>query len=178
MVQVENEVGYLGLGGRDRSPDANRLFAGPVPPPLLHALEKPGARLPRRLAESFHPAGRNWSATFGRAADEVFMAWHYARYIDAVAQAGKRQYPLPMYMNAQLPAPHERAGDYPSGAPYPFAQPIYRTAAPAIDFYAPDIYWPDFERWVTRVRVPAKRSPSGVFSSAPRSQDPGRRKSP
>ena len=33
MVQVENEVGYLGVGGRDRSPAADRLFAGPVPRP-------------------------------------------------------------------------------------------------------------------------------------------------
>ncbi len=152
MAQVENEVGYLGLGGRDRSAEANRLFAGPVPPPLLRALEAPDARLPGRLAASFAPAGRDWAQTFGRAADEVFMAWYYARYIDSVAAAGKRQYALPLYMNAQLPAPHERAGDYPSGAPYPFAQPIYRAAAPAIDFYAPDIYWPDFERWVTRYR--------------------------
>jgi Domain of unknown function (DUF5597)/Beta-galactosidase len=152
MAQVENEVGYLGLGGRDRSPAASRHFARPVPPPLLRALEQPGARLPRRLAASFHPEGRDWKETFGRVADEVFMAWYYARYIDSVAAAGKRQYPLTLYMNAQLPAPHERAGDYPSGAPYPFAQPIYRAAAPAIDFYAPDIYWPDFERWVTRYR--------------------------
>jgi hypothetical protein len=53
-------------------------------------------------------------------------------------------------MNAQLPAPRERAGDYPSGGPYPFSQPIYRAAAAAIDFYAPDIYWPDFENWVDR----------------------------
>jgi len=165
MAQVENEVGYLGLGGRDRSPEANRLFAGPVPSPLLRALQTPGARLPRRLAASFDPAGRDWAQTFGRAADEVFMAWYYARYIDSVAAAGKRQYALPLYMNAQLPAAHERAGDYPSGAPYPFAQPIYRAAAPAIDFYAPDIYWPDFERWVTRYReagnpvfVPESRS--------------------
>ncbi|MGH8181248.1 MAG: DUF5597 domain-containing protein, partial [Steroidobacteraceae bacterium] len=55
-----------------------------------------------------------------------------------------------IYMNAQLPAPRERAGDYPSGGPYPFSQPIYRAAAAAIDFYAPDIYWPDFESWVDR----------------------------
>ena len=29
MVQVENEIGYLGIGDRDRSARANRLFAGP-----------------------------------------------------------------------------------------------------------------------------------------------------
>ena len=37
MVQVENEVGYLGPG-RDRSPEANRLFHGRVPETLLRAL--------------------------------------------------------------------------------------------------------------------------------------------
>lgn len=150
MVQVENEVGYVGLGGRDRSATADRLFAGPVPQPLLRALQTPRLRLPGRLAEDFRPDGRDWQAAFGDRADEMFMAWYYGRFINTVAQAGKRQYPLPMYMNAQLPAPHERAGEYPSGGPYPLTQPIYRAAAPAIDFYAPDIYWPDFEKWVAR----------------------------
>lgn len=122
MVQVENEVGYVGLGGRDRSAPANRLFAAPVPQQLLRALQQPNARLPRRLAAAFKPYGRDWAAAFGSAADEVFMGWYYARFIDRVAQAGKREYSLPIYMNAQLPAPHERAGDYPSGGPYPSLQ--------------------------------------------------------
>jgi hypothetical protein len=152
MVQVENEVGYLGLGGRDRSVAANHRFAEPVPPQLLQALETPGVRLPRELADAFRPGGRDWAQVFGDTADDAFMAWYYARFVDRIARAGKREYALPMYMNAQLPAPQERAGDYPSGGPYPLAQPIYRAAAPAIDFYAPDIYWPDFEHWVTRYR--------------------------
>jgi beta-galactosidase GanA len=150
MVQVENEVGYLGLGGRERSPEANRLFAAAVPRQLLTALRNPSARLPGRLAAHFRPSGRNWAEAFGDAADEAFMAWYYARFIDRVAHAGRDQYRLPMYMNAQLPAPHERAGEYPSGGPYPLTQPIYRAAAPNISFYAPDIYWPDFESWVGR----------------------------
>jgi hypothetical protein len=150
MVQVENEVGYVGIGGRDRSVDANHLFAGPVPPRLLAALQQPSARLSGTVAEGFNPNGSDWAHVFGAAADEAFMAWYYARFSDQVTHAGKREYPLPMYMNAQLPAPRERAGDYPSGGPYPSSQPIYRAAAAAIDFYAPDIYWPDFERWVDR----------------------------
>lgn len=56
---------------------------------------------------------------FGEAANEVFMAWSYASYIEAVAHAGKAEYALPMYVNAQLPAPFERAGEYPSGGPHP-----------------------------------------------------------
>jgi Domain of unknown function (DUF5597) len=165
MVQVENEVGYVGLGGRDRSAEANRLFAGVVPQQLLAALQKTGARLPRRLADDFRPDGRDWARAFGDSADEVFMAWYYARFIDQVAQAGKRAYPLPMYMNAQLPAPHERAGDYPSGGPYPLTQPVYRAAAAAIDFYAPDIYWPDFEGWMELYRE--QGNPAFVPESRP-----------
>ncbi|MHB1813758.1 MAG: DUF5597 domain-containing protein [Steroidobacteraceae bacterium] len=154
MVQVENEVGYLGLGGRDRSARADRLFARPVPARLLRALRALRARrrLPWRLAAHFNPAGRSWPGVFGSRADEAFMAWYYARYVNAVARAGQRQDPLPMYMNAQLPAAHQRAGEYPSGGPYPRCQPIYRAGAPAITFYAPDIYWPDFAHWVQRYR--------------------------
>ena len=151
MVQVENEVGYLGLGGRDRSTRADRLFADPVPSRLLRAL-RARRRLPWRLAMHFNPEGRSWHGVFGPRADEAFMAWYYARYVNAVARAGRRQDPLPMYMNSQLPAPHQRAGQYPSGGPYPRCQPIYRAGAPAITFYAPDIYWPDFEHWVQRYR--------------------------
>src|SRR3954453_10768712 len=55
-----------------------------------------------------------------------------------------------MYANAQLPSPFERAGEYPSGGPHPYYQDVYRIGAPAIDFYSPDIYWPNFEYWVQR----------------------------
>src|SRR5665213_4535587 len=39
MVQVENEVGYLGVGGRDRSDAANRLFRGPAARELVDYLQ-------------------------------------------------------------------------------------------------------------------------------------------
>lgn len=148
MVQVENEIGYLGLGGRDRSAAANRLFNGPVPNQLSSALAAHRADLTRKLAANFHPDGKTWAQMFGNRADEVFMAWSYARFVNHVAESGKRAYSLPMYMNAQLPAPFEHAGEYPSGGPYPLVQAIYRIAAPSINFYAPDIYWPDFAHWV------------------------------
>jgi hypothetical protein len=52
----------------------------------------------------------------------------------------------------QLPAPLERAGEYPSGGPHPANLEIYRAAAPALDFFSPDIYWPNFEHWLQRYR--------------------------
>jgi beta-galactosidase GanA len=150
IIQVENEIGFLGRGGRDRSDDANRMFESPVPAALMKKLAGANTRLAPELAQHFNATGRNWPEVFGDAADEVFMAWSYGRFVDAVAAAGRKEYALPMYANAQLPAPMERGGEYPSGGPHPFYLDVWRAAASSIDFYAPDIYWPDFEYWVNR----------------------------
>jgi len=140
MVQVENEVGYLGQGGRDRSAEANRLFQGRVPDALIRTLAAKRLQLSTELAAHFNEHGQSWSEVFGDTANEVFMAWNYANFIEAVAHAGKTEYALPMYANAQLPAPQERAGEYPSGGPHPYYLEVWRAAAPSIDFYSPDIY--------------------------------------
>jgi beta-galactosidase GanA len=168
MVQVENEVGYLGPG-RDRSPEADRLFRAAVPEELMRALEAERLQFSPELAAHFNEHGKSWSEVFGDAADEVFMAWNYARYIGAVAKAGKAEYPLPMYVNAQLPAPMERPGEYPSGGPHPYYLNVWRAAAPDIDFYSPDIYWPDFEYWVQRYEFPGNSIfiPEARMESAP-----------
>ena len=168
MVQVENEVGYLGRG-RDRSPAANRLFRSPVPAELLQSLQAHREEFSPELHAHFNPAGRTWQEVFGDAADEVFMAWNYARYIQAVAAAGKQAYPLPMYVNCQLPAAGERAGEYPSGGPHPYYLEVYRVTAPSIDFFSPDIYWPNFEYWIDRYRFAGNAVfvPEARIDSAP-----------
>jgi beta-galactosidase GanA len=168
MVQVENEVGYLGPE-RDRSPEANRLFRAAVPEELRHALEAERRPFSAELAAHLNEHGHTWSEVFGDAADEVFMAWNYAKYIEAVARAGKAEYPLPMYVNAQLPAPAERPGEYPSGGPHPYYLDVWRAAAPSIDFYSPDIYWPNFEYWVKRYEFPGNSIfiPEARTESAP-----------
>lgn len=153
MVQVENEIGFLGLGGRDRSKAANQLFRGSVPAKLASALETHRRQLPPQLVADLDSAGQTWKKMFGSFADEVFMAWYYGCFVNHVAEAGRREYALPIYMNAQLPAPFERAGEYPSGGPHPAVQVIYRAAAPFINFYAPDIYWPDFEHWIEQYQA-------------------------
>ena len=74
------------------------------------------------------------------------MAWNYSRYIGYVAAQGKKEYPLPMYVNTWLVQPNDiGAGDYPSGGPEPFVHDIWRAGGPAIDILAPDIYLPDYE---------------------------------
>jgi hypothetical protein len=171
MVQVENEVGYLGRG-RDRSAVANKLFEGPVPTKLVQELQEKRDSFSPELRSNFNPSGKTWHDVFGGASDEVFMAWNYARYIEAVVQAGKREYALPMYVNCQLPAPGERAGEYPSGGPHPYFLEVYRVTAPSIDFYSPDIYWANFEYWIDRYRfagnavfVPEARMDSAAYNA-------------
>lgn len=120
MVQVENEVGYLGVGGRDRSDAANRLFQGRVPEVLKNYLETHTRQVSPEFAAHFKTTGHTWKEMFREAADEVFMAWEYGLFANQVTKAGKAEYSLPMYMNAQLPAQFEQAGEYPSGGPHPY----------------------------------------------------------
>jgi hypothetical protein len=77
--------------------------------------------------------------------DEIFMAWNYASYIGYVAEQGKKEYPLPMYVNTWIVQPNDIGpGDYPSGGPEPLVHDIWRAGGPAIDILAPDIYLPDY----------------------------------
>jgi beta-galactosidase GanA len=132
LVQVENEVGMLEEAA-DRSTAARAAFAAEVPASLLATGQRAGT----------------WREVFGtdRHADEVFMAYHFARYVDRVAAAGKAEYPLPMYVNAALNRPGRAPGEYPSGGPLPQVFDAWRAGAPSIDFLAPDIYFPNVADW-------------------------------
>ena len=119
MIQVQNEVGMHG-DSRDRSPAANRAFAGPVPKELMDYLQMHKETLIPEFRQVWEAAGfktsGTWEEVFGKSAvtDGIFMAWNYARYIGRVAEAGKAEYPIPMFVNAALygigrgPNPAER----------------------------------------------------------------------
>ena len=155
MVQVENEVGVLG-GSRDASDAANAAFEAPVPPVLLDWLQTHRGELAPELAARWEAGGLKtsgtWSGVFGEGAetDEIFMAWHYARYVDRVAAAGRAEYNLPMYVNGWLSNPHQKPGDWPSGGPLPHTRDLWRAGAPHIDALTPDIYSPNFQEWCDR----------------------------
>lgn len=152
MVQVENEIGMI-PEARDRSAAADAAFAEAVPPELLEALRRPGGEVapgPRAAWEGRgRPPGGSWTQVFGAgpATEEFFSAWHFARYTEAVAAAGRAAYPLPLFANAALIRPGYRPGQYPSGGPLPHLADIWRTGAPSIDFLSPDIYFPNFADW-------------------------------
>jgi beta-galactosidase GanA len=155
MVQVENEVGILG-DSRDRSDAANAAFAGPVPRELLDWLPARRADLAPELASRWESSGRrasgSWSEVFGEGpeADEIFMAWHYATYVDAVAKVGRAEYDLPMFVNAWLSNPYQKPGDWPSGGPLPHVRDLWRAGAPHVDLITPDIYQSNFQEWCQR----------------------------
>lgn len=133
LIQVENESGAIGTV-RDYSPLAEKEFHGQVPADLLKALHKqPGT----------------WTEAFGADADETFQAYYQAHYVNAVAEAGKAEYPLPMYMNVWLSYPPAELPErrillpgiqYPSGGAVEKMIDLWKAIAPAIDMIGPDIY--------------------------------------
>jgi len=151
MMQVENEAGKL-HDSRDRSPLAEAAWNSLVPADLMRYLSENRSTLHPALtavwgASGFRTSG-TWPEVFGSGAqaDEIFMAWHIARYIGKVTEAGKAELPIPMYANAWLvQQPTQAPGGYPSGGPNPHVHDIWRAAAPQIDLLAPDIYLPDFK---------------------------------
>lgn len=128
MVQVENEIGSHGVA-RDFSPAADRLFAQPVPQDVLRASGK---------------SAGTWTKAFGASADQAFAAWSYARFVQSVATAGKAEKRLPMYTNAAVfdAVDTSLASQIASGGPNWNVLPIWQAIAPALDFYAPDLYLP------------------------------------
>ncbi|HEY5807830.1 MAG TPA: DUF5597 domain-containing protein, partial [Povalibacter sp.] len=132
-IQVQNEPGTYG-SVRDYSPTAEKLFKGPVPAPLLKKLRK--------------PAG-SWQQVFGGDAEEFFHAWSVASFIGQVAEAGRKEYALPLYVNAALRDPFHpgKPGGYASGGPTDNVLDIYRAAAPAIDIIGPDIYMRESQKY-------------------------------
>lgn len=170
MMQVENEMGVLdnpgmpGNAARDYSPAADAAFHSEVPAALMKYLERNKDSLYPELkkvwAENGYKKSGTWEEVFGKSflktdqkewkafsfyTEELFSAWNYANYAGQVSAAGKKEYPIPMYVNAWLKQPFSYIpGKYPSGGPLPQVIDLWRAAAPSIDFIAPDIYTDEF----------------------------------
>ncbi|KAK7415998.1 hypothetical protein QQZ08_012151 [Neonectria magnoliae] len=150
MVQVENETGLL-RDSRDRSRRADKAFNEPVPVGLLEYLNK----------TDLHPRFKERFPEVPSSANEAFMAYHISSYVGRVAEAGGKEYPIPLYTNTWLnfddPSQLDLrgvpivvgggadAGVYPSGGPCPHVLDIWRYNTPAPDFLAPDLYFHDYE---------------------------------
>lgn len=146
MVQVENEIGMLPVA-REHGPEVDQLFKSEaVPSQLIKRLGSSSTDLARIWKEHGAKQSGTWSAIFGEgdAAAEAFQAWHYSLFTNALAVAGKAEYPLPMYVNVALNRPGKLPGEYPSGGPLPHLLDVWKTGAPALDMLSPDIYFPNF----------------------------------
>ncbi len=177
MMQVENEVGVLG-DTRDHSQIANQAFESAVPNELMRYLTSHRNALYPDLLELWEASGGKssgtWEQVFGASSrtDELFMAWHYALYVQAVAATGKAAYQLPMYVNTWLAGEDTIPGDYPSGGPQPRVVDVWKAAGSAIDIYSPDIYQPNFAAWCARYHragnplfIPETSVPAGAANA-------------
>lgn len=128
MVQVENEIGLMG-SDRDYS---------------VLADEKSDCEIPKMIQEITGKTG-TWKEVFEDYAGEQFMAYHFAMAVEKIALAGKRQYEIPMFINTFLQMDFMTPGMYPSGGPIVRNLPIWKTEAPSIDVFCPDIYSDNFQ---------------------------------
>lgn len=152
MIQPENEIGMLPTA-RDYHPLANKKFQEKMPAEFIRYLKKNRDNLvpemKERWAQNHYKEAGTWEDVFGKGphADEIFMAWYYAKFTNAIAEAGKAVYNLPMYVNAALNRPGWLPGQYPSAGPLPHLMDVWKAGAPAIDFLSPDFYFPNIEHW-------------------------------
>ena len=148
MIQIENEIGML-ESARDHSPLAEKAYKQPVPQALLKAL-------------SIKRQG-TWAEVFGTDdyADEKFMAWHYACYVEHLAQAARRIHDMPLYVNAAMNSRGRKPGEYPSAGPLAHLADIWKAGAPDIDILAPDIYDTGFKSWALQYAMPSRPQDGG-----------------
>jgi hypothetical protein len=135
-IQVENEAGVLGTD-RDHSESANLLFAGQAPAAVVEVFGK----------------GKHgtWTEAFGPYASETFAAYYQARYINRVAEAGKREFPLPMFINVWTDIQdgfYDPGFSHPSGGSTTRMLPLYKAIVPFIDWISPDIYKQSYVQYI------------------------------
>jgi len=156
MIQVENEIGMINVP-RDYSADATKLYNAPVPTSLTDYLDKNSKTLHPYLAERYKHDGKSksWGETFGNDiyAEEIFQTWTYATYVEQIAQAGRKIYDIPMYVNVALNSRGRKPGEYPSGGPLAHLIDIWHAAAPAIDVLGVDIYDKGYADWVAKYHL-------------------------
>jgi beta-galactosidase GanA len=155
MVQVENEIGMLPIA-RERGAVADKLFAGAVPAELMRSLAARGEKVEPELRERWQKNSRKtagtWAQVFGddEWGAEVFTAWHYARFVEALVVAGKKHYDIPLYVNVALNRTGRKPGEYPSGGPLPHLIDVWKAGTPTTDMLSPDIYFPNFAQLAAR----------------------------
>ena len=158
MIQIENEIGML-EDARDYSREANKIFNAPVPAEFMTYLEKNKKALHPQMLKKWESQGckkqGNWQEVFGADiyTDEIFMAWHYAKYVEGLAQTARSIYNIPLYVNAAMNSRGRKPGEYPSAGPLAHLIDVWHCGAPSIDILAPDLYDNGFTDWVAQYKL-------------------------
>jgi hypothetical protein len=153
MIQVENEIGML-EEARDYAPAAKQAYQSEVPSALLTYINRYKDALQPQLRSLWQENGSRtkgrWAEVFGTSlqADEVFMAWHYAGYVEKLAKVARRVFNVPLYVNAAMNSRGRKPGEYPSAGPLAHLMDVWHCAAPSIDILAPDLYDKGYTDWV------------------------------
>ena len=158
MIQIENEIGML-EDARDYSREANKIFNAPVPAEFMTYLQKNKKALHPQMLKKWESQGCKkqgyWQEVFGADiyTDEIFMAWHYAKYVEGLAQTARSIYNIPLYVNAAMNSRGRNPGEYPSAGPLAHLIDVWHCGAPSIDILAPDLYDNGFTDWVARYKL-------------------------
>lgn len=158
MVQIENEIGML-EDARDYSESAERAFRGEVPVELMSYLQHHKKTLHPQMLAKWETHGcreqGNWQEVFGTDVytDELFMAWHYARYVEGLARIARKTYNVPLYVNAAMNSRGRKPGEYPSAGPLAHLIDVWHCGAPDVDILAPDLYDDGFMDWVAQYHL-------------------------
>lgn len=158
MIQIENEIGML-EDARDYSREANKIFNAPVPAEFMTYLQKNKKALHPQMLKKWESQGCKkqgyWQEVFGADiyTDEIFMAWHYAKYVEGLAQTARSIYNIPLYVNAAKNSRGRKPGEYPSAGPLAHLIDVWHCGAPSIDILAPDLYDNGFTDWVAQYKL-------------------------
>lgn len=158
MIQIENEIGML-EDARDYSAVANRAFEADVPTEFINYLKQNKKRLHPQMLAKWEKQGcltkGNWQTIFGNDlyTDEIFMAYHYAKYVEHLAQTARSIYNVPLFVNAAMNSRGRKPGEYPSAGPLAHLIDVWHCGAPSIDFLSPDLYDDGFTNWVAQYHL-------------------------
>ncbi|MEZ5044784.1 MAG: DUF5597 domain-containing protein [Saprospiraceae bacterium] len=155
MMQVENEPGCF-ENYRDYSPAALKAWASKMPDDMLNYLKARNGKLFPALEKAWSGQGYKtngtWEEVLGKSTgegeykhytEELFMAYHYSKYINYIAQKGREILDLPAFCNGWLYNPN---GFYPHATVNPHVLDAYRAGGNALDFYAPNAYTLDYDK--------------------------------
>lgn len=154
MTQVENEPGCF-ENYRDFSPASQKAWQSPMPADMIAYLQKNKGKLFPALEKAWTANGNKtsgtWEEILGKSTDqgefkfyteELFMAYHYSKFINYITEKGKKVHNLPAFCNGWL---YNNRGFYPHGTINPHVLDAYRAGGTALDFYSPNVYTIEYD---------------------------------